>query len=123
MSLPNQNAAEGSRVRRAGASAVGSTVPSQGASSAISSIVATSAPPTAIAGWRHRKPRKPRRILTGGKMSGNSGAAAKSDAASPATTESVANAVASKGPLNTGSLDQAQYREDRSANSRGHRRS
>src|ERR1700731_546634 len=118
MSLPNQNAAEGSRVRRAGASAVGSTVASQGARSAIRSIVATSAPPTAIAGWRHRKPRKPRRILTGGKMSGSSGAAAKSDA-SPATNESVANAVACKGPLNTGSLDQAQYREDRSANSRG----
>src|ERR1700724_599516 len=116
MSVPNQNVAEGSRVRRAGASAVGSTVPSHGASSAISSIVATRAPPTAMAGWRHRKPS---RILTGGKMSGNSGAAAKPDAASPATTESVANAVACKGPLNTGSLDQAQYREDRSANSRG----
>src|SRR5467141_903666 len=31
MSVPNQNAADGSRVRRAGASAVGSTVPRKGA--------------------------------------------------------------------------------------------
>ena len=53
--------AEGSRVRRAGASAVGSTVPRQGANTAISSISSSSAPPTAIVGWRRTKPTKPRR--------------------------------------------------------------
>src|SRR4051812_38203106 len=56
MSVPNQYAADGSRVRRCVASVVGSTVHRYGASNAISSMSATSAPPTAIAGCRRTKP-------------------------------------------------------------------
>src|SRR5260221_11600891 len=75
MSVQNQNAADGWRVRRVGASAVGSTVPRKGAKAAISTIASTSAPPMAIAGWRRMKPMMPPRSLTGGSRSGSSGAA------------------------------------------------
>ena len=52
MSVPNQYCSLGKRVRLAGASAVGSTVPSQGAKMAMLMMIATSNPPTAMVGWR-----------------------------------------------------------------------
>jgi len=50
MSVPNQYIADGSRVRRAGASAVGSTVQSSGANTATQIMMNSSVPPTAIVG-------------------------------------------------------------------------
>ena len=50
MSLPNQKSADGARVRLAGASAVGSTVPSQGAKIPINTRQSSKAPPIATVG-------------------------------------------------------------------------
>jgi len=49
-SVPNQKSAEGGRVRLAGASAVGSTVPSQGAKIPIRTRQSNNAPPIATVG-------------------------------------------------------------------------
>ena len=76
MSVPNQYAADGSRVRRCVASVVGSTVHRYGASNAISSMSATSAPPMAIAGCRRTKPQTGPCAFGAGRMSGSSGATA-----------------------------------------------
>src|SRR5215218_7403214 len=76
MSLPNQYSAEGSRVRRAGASAVGSTVPSSGAKTAIATMTSSRNPPMAMVGWRRTMPSRPFRAFTGGSTSGIGAAAA-----------------------------------------------
>src|SRR5262245_23414682 len=52
MSVPNQNCCEGCFKRLTGATACGSTVPSQGASAAIRIIAASTIPPTMAVGWR-----------------------------------------------------------------------
>jgi hypothetical protein len=50
MSVPNQYCAEGSRVRREGASAVGSRVQRKGAKIAMHSITSRRPPPIAMVG-------------------------------------------------------------------------
>ena len=55
MSVPNQNSAEGARPRLIASMAVGSTVPSQGANTARSTIISSSVPPATIAGLRRMK--------------------------------------------------------------------
>src|SRR6185295_13640978 len=62
MSVPNQNSAEGCFNRCTGATAWGSTVPSQGASAATSSIAASTTPPTIAVGWRRNASRKRRQV-------------------------------------------------------------
>src|SRR5258705_12415763 len=52
MSVPNQCSLEGGLRRWIGKSACGSTVPSQGASAAISTITASTTPPMMAVGWR-----------------------------------------------------------------------
>ena len=49
-SVPNQLTAEGSRVRLAGASAVGSTVHNHGAATAMNRISSSSTPPITMVG-------------------------------------------------------------------------
>ncbi len=75
MSVPNQYSADGSRVRFAGASAVGSTVPSQGARMAIRIMTSSSAPPTTMVGWRWTKVITRPRCFGGGSTSASAGAA------------------------------------------------
>ncbi len=75
MSVPNQYCADGSRVRLAGASAVGSTVPSQGARIAIRIMTSSNAPPSTMVGWRRTKVITRPRCFAGGSTSGSAGAA------------------------------------------------
>src|SRR5690606_14406632 len=58
MSVPNQCSAEGGFRRWTGARACGSTVPSQGANSAASTIIASTAAPATAVGWRRKASRK-----------------------------------------------------------------
>ncbi len=66
------------RSRRAGASAVGSTVPSQGAKTAIRTSTSRIALPITMVGWRTTKVIARPRRRTGGSTSGSGGAATMS---------------------------------------------
>src|SRR5712691_10343128 len=61
MSVPNQYCGEGHLSRRTGANACGSTVPSQGANTAIPVINNNNTVPTTIVGWRRTWRRMPLR--------------------------------------------------------------
>ena len=74
MSVPNQYVAEGSRVRLAGASAVGSTVPRYGAKIAMKTMAPSSTPPMTMAGCRRTKVIALPRCFAGGSTSANAGA-------------------------------------------------
>src|SRR3954464_12702933 len=52
MSLPNQNSSDGGLMRRNGATACGSTVPSHGAAMATKIIIVSTMPPAIAVGWR-----------------------------------------------------------------------
>src|SRR6185295_12916394 len=62
MSVPNQNSADGCRRRSTGATACGSTVPSQGASTAIRTMVSSTIPPAIAVGWRRNASLKRARV-------------------------------------------------------------
>src|SRR5882762_223329 len=57
MSVPNQCSLEGGLRRWIGASACGSTLPSHGASNAVSTITASTIAPTMAVGWRRNASR------------------------------------------------------------------
>src|SRR5262245_35973155 len=62
MSVPNQNSLEGCFNRCTGATACGSTVASQGASMAKSTIAASTTPPAIAVGWRRKASLKRRHM-------------------------------------------------------------
>src|SRR4051794_19568231 len=97
MSVPNQYSADGSRVRRAGASAVGSTVARYGAATATKMISTSSMPPITIVVYRCSSVRAGPRARTGGSTSGSATAGATWATADAATGASmvILNSVSS----------------------------